>query len=76
MADYECNEDKLKILVGTYGAAVTSLYASDPGFRNYGGGVLATCAKDPANHAVLGSILQSFISAEYVSDNFHPKILG
>jgi hypothetical protein len=60
MADYECNEDKLKILVGTYGAA----------------GVLATCAKDPANHAVLGSILQSFISAEYVSDNFHPKILG
>jgi C1A family cysteine protease len=53
LADYECDEDKLKILVSTYGAAVTSLYASDPGFRNYGGGVLATCAKEPTNHAVL-----------------------
>jgi hypothetical protein len=41
--DYECTEDRLKILVSTYGAAVTSIYASDPGFRNYADGVLSRC---------------------------------
>jgi hypothetical protein len=53
MADYYCTEDKLKSLVSTYGAAVTSIYASDPDFGNYGNGVFAKCSSNPTNHAVL-----------------------
>jgi hypothetical protein len=45
MADYACTEDKLKTLVATYGAAVTSIYASDTGFGNYAGGVFSSCTR-------------------------------
>ena len=53
MPDYFCTEDKLKTLVATYGAAVTSIYASDPAFGNYANGVFNGCSSNPSNHAVL-----------------------
>ena len=53
LPDYSCTEDKLKTLVATYGAAVTSIYASDAGFGNYANGVFNGCTSQPTNHAVL-----------------------
>lgn len=53
MPDYYCTEDKLKTLVATYGAATTSIYASDSGFGNYANGVFDGCTSSSTNHAVL-----------------------
>lgn len=50
--DY-CDDEKLMKLIYTYGSAVTVVYASDNGFRNYKADtVFDTCSNEPVNHAV------------------------
>ena len=51
--DFHCSEEKLKTLVATYGAAVTSIYASDRSFNHYTQGVYNKCTNTSTNHAVL-----------------------
>jgi hypothetical protein len=53
LPDYSCTEDKLKLLVSTYGAAVSYIYASDSAFGNYANGVFSGCTSTKINHAVL-----------------------
>ena len=53
LPDYRCDENKLKMLVATYGAAVTGVYANDLAFSNYGGGVFEKCTAHASDHAVL-----------------------
>ncbi len=53
LPDFHCNEDKLKTLVATYGAAVSSIYASDRAFGNYANGIFNGCTNTTTNHAVL-----------------------
>lgn len=52
LVDYNCNETKLMDLVSTYGAVVTAIYASQPGFSNYAGGVYTGCTSKATDHAV------------------------
>ena len=42
-AHYGCSDDELMGLIYTYGSAMVSIYASDPEFGNYEGGVFTTC---------------------------------
>ena len=53
LPDYYCTEEKIKILVATYGAAVVSIYASDKALGNYGDAVFDKCTNTSTNHAVL-----------------------
>ena len=53
LPDYNCDENKLKALVATYGAAVASIYASDVSLGNYGNVVFNKCTNTSTNHAVL-----------------------
>jgi len=53
LPDHYCNEDKLKTLVATYGAAVSSIYASDRAFGNYASGIFNGCTNNATKHAVL-----------------------
>jgi len=51
--DWECNEEKLKKMIVTYGSAVTVIYASDKAFKNLAAhDVLDYCSNEPVNHAV------------------------
>ena len=51
--DENCSEDKLKILISTYGAVVVSIYASDRAFMSYRSGVFDGCSNAGwTNHAV------------------------
>jgi hypothetical protein len=53
LVDSFCNENKLMTLVSTYGAAMTAIYASDPGFKNYASGVFSGCTSTTVNHGVM-----------------------
>jgi C1A family cysteine protease len=53
MSDYNCNEEKLKALVATYGAASTSIYAGERSFGNYANGIYNGCTSNSTNHAVI-----------------------
>ena len=53
LPDSYCNEDKLKTLVATYGAAVSGIYASDRSFNQYSNGVYNKCTNTSTNHAIL-----------------------
>jgi hypothetical protein len=53
LPDYSCNKDKLKLLVSTYGAAVSYIYASDTALGNYDNGVFSGCTSTEINHAIL-----------------------
>ena len=43
LVDTDCNEDKIKFFIQTFGSAIIGLYASDSGFINYGSGVFDQC---------------------------------
>ena len=38
--DYQCNNDKMKKQIASYGHANTVIWASDPGFQNYKSGII------------------------------------
>ena len=46
LVDTDCNEDKIKFFIQTFGSAIIGLYASDSGFINYGSGVFDQCRLD------------------------------
>ena len=53
MPDYMCNEEKLKRLVATFGAAVATIYAGDRSLGNFDTTVYNKCTSNKTDHAIL-----------------------